>query len=123
MMKDESTQPIVEAITPLVTPKKGNGAGRDNFRRRNRIIVLALAGSFILLIIGGSWLLHFLSKKPLQTHDTANKPLPVEIEAVEKTIEPPPESTPKVDTAQLEIEKNNAEKNWRKIANDSVRVW
>ena len=109
-MKNESTQPIVEAITPLATPKKGSRAGGDNFKRRNRIIVWALVGSFILLIIGGSWLLHFLSKKPLQVHDTSSNPIPIETVAVEKTIEPPPETTAKVDTAKLEIEKNHAEK-------------
>jgi hypothetical protein len=109
-MKDKATQPIAEAITPLVTPKKGNGAGRDNFRRRNRFKILALVGSFILLIVGGGWLLHFLSKKPLQDQDAANNPLPTETVAVEKNIEPPPEPTPQVDAARLEIEKTNAEK-------------
>jgi len=109
-MKDVSTQPIAEAITPLTTPKQNNGAGRDNFRRRNRFKILALVGSFILLIIGGGWLLHFLSKKPLQAQDAENNPLPTETVAVEKNIEPPPEPTPQVDAAQLEIEKANAEK-------------
>ena len=56
-MKNESTQPIAEAITPLVTPKMDNGAGRENFKRRNRIIVLALIGAFIYLIIGRGSLL------------------------------------------------------------------
>ena len=109
-MKDVPTQPIAEAITPLVTPKKDNGIGRDDLRCRNRLIVLALIGSFILLIIGGGWLLHFLSKKPLQAQDAANNPLPSETVAVEKTIELPQEPTPQVDPAQLEIEKTNAEK-------------
>ena len=109
-MKDESTQPIAEAITPLVTPKKENGVGRDNFRRRNRLIVLALVVAFIFLIIGGGWLLHFLSKKPLQAQDAVNNPSPIETVAVGKSIEPPPEPTPQVDAAQLEIEKTNAEK-------------
>ncbi|MEX1347479.1 MAG: hypothetical protein AB1Z31_07120 [Desulfobacterales bacterium] len=110
MMKDESTQPIAEAITPLVTPKKDNGAGRENFKRRNRIIVLALIGAFIFLIIGGGWLLYFLSKKPLQGQDAANKASPTETLAVEKTIEPTPEPTPQLDPAPLKIEKTNAEK-------------
>ena len=109
-MKNESTHPIAEAITPLVTPKKNNGADRKNFKRRNRIIVLALVATFIFMIIGGGWLLYFLSKKPLQAQDAANKPSPTETVAVEKTIEPPPEKAPQVDAAQLEIEKTNAEK-------------
>jgi len=109
-MKDESTRPIAEAITPLVTPKKDNGTGRDNFRRRNRFKVLALICSFILLIVGGGWLLHFLSKKPFQGQESPNNPLPSETAAAGKTIEPPQEPTPPVDADQLEIEKTNAEK-------------
>jgi tetratricopeptide (TPR) repeat protein len=109
-MKDVSTQPIAEAITPLVTPKKDNGTDRDNFRSRNRFIVLALVGSFILLIIGGGWLLYFLSKKPFQVQEAANNPSPTETVAVVKTIEPPQEPTTQVDPARLEIEKTNADK-------------
>ena len=52
-MKDVSTQPIAETITPLGTPKKDGGGDRDNFSRRYRFKVLALVCSFILLIIGG----------------------------------------------------------------------
>jgi hypothetical protein len=109
-MKDVSTQPIAETITPLGTPKKDGGAGRDdNFSRRYRFKVWALVCSFILLIIGGGWLLHFLSKKPLQPEETEKSPLPTETAKAESTIEPPQESPPVVDPAQLEVEKTNAE--------------
>ncbi len=109
-MKNESTQPIAEAITPLVTPKKDNGADRENLNRRNRIIVLVLIVAFIFLITGGGWLLYFLSKKPFQAQDAANNSLPTETVVVEKTIGSPPVPTPQVNAAQLEIEKTNAEK-------------
>ena len=108
-MKDESTRPLAEAITPLVTPKNNHGASRDNFRRRYRFKVFTLIVSFILLIIGGGWLLHFLSKKPLQGEMALKNPLPAETAATETTIEPPQEPAPKVDPAQLEIEKSEAE--------------
>ncbi len=109
MTNDEPTRPVAEAITPLVTPRNNNGAGRDNFRRRYRFKVLALICSFILLIISGGWLLHFLSKKPLQGEEALKNPLPAEIAATENAIEPPQEPAPQVDPAQLEIEKTETE--------------
>jgi tetratricopeptide (TPR) repeat protein len=108
-MKDVSTQPIAQTITPLGTPKNDSGADRDNFSRRYRFKVLALVCSFILLIAGGGWLLHFLSKKPLQPEETANRTLPAETVKVENRIEPPQGQPPDVDPAQLELEKTNAE--------------
>ena len=109
MTNDEPTQPIAETIAPLATPKNDHGAGRDNLRRRYRFKVMALICSFILLIIGGGWLLHFLSNKPLQGEEVADKSLPEEIVATENTIEPPQGPAPQVEPAQLEIEKTEAE--------------
>ena len=74
-MKDVPTQPMAETITPLGTPKKDSRADRDNFSRRYRFKALALVCSFILLIIGGGWLLHFLSKKSLQPEESAKSPI------------------------------------------------
>ena len=108
-MKDVSSQPIAETITPLGTPKNDSRADRDNFSRRYRFKVLVLVCSFILLIIGGGWLLHFLSKKPLQPEETANTPLPAETAKAENTIEPSQEPPPNADPAQLEMEKTHAE--------------
>jgi hypothetical protein len=108
-MNDVSTQPIAETITPLGTPKKDGGGDRDNFSRRYRFKALALVCSFILMIIGGGWLLHFLSKKPLLTEETVKSPLPAETVNAENTIEPPQGPPLDVDPAQLEIEKTNAE--------------
>ena len=108
-MKDVSTQPIAETITPLGTPKKDSGADRDNVGRRYRFRVLALVFSFIVLIAGGGWLLHFLSKKSLQPETIANPSLPAETAKAENKIEPPQEPPPDVDPARLELEKANAE--------------
>lgn len=108
-MKDVSTRPIAETITPLGTPKNDSGTDRDNFSRRYRFKVLALVCSFILLIAGGGWLLHFLSKKSLQPEQTANRPLPAETATAENKIEPPQGPSPDVDPALFELEKANAE--------------
>ena len=108
-MKEVSSQPIAETITPLATPKKDGGADSDNFGGRYRFKVLALVFSFIVLIIGGGGLLYFLSKKPLQPEETANSPLPAETVKAENTIEPPQEPPPDMDSAQLEMEISNAE--------------
>ncbi len=108
-IKDVSTQPIAETITPLGTPKKDGGADRDNSSHRHRLIALALVCSFILLIIGGGWLLYFLSKNSFQFQEAANIPLPPETKVAIKKIEPPKEPPPDVDPARLGIEKTNAE--------------
>ena len=108
-MKYISTQPIAETITPLGTPKKDGRADRDNFSRRYRFKVLALVCSFILLIIGGGGLLHFLSKKSLEPEKTANSLLPTDTVKAENTIEPPQGPPPDADPAQLEMEKTHAE--------------
>ena len=108
-MKDVSTQPIAETITPLGTPKKKAGSDRENFKFRYRLKGLTVVCAFILLIIGGGWLLVFLSKNSLLPEETANNPLPAETVRLENTIEPAPEPPQDVDPAQLELEKTTAE--------------
>jgi eukaryotic-like serine/threonine-protein kinase len=108
-MKDVPTQPIVETITPLVAPKNGVGADRDDFKNRFRLKGLIVVCSFALLIVGGGWLLYFLSKEPLQPEEAETSPLPVETAAAENSIEPPQEARPEVDPARLEMEKTTAE--------------
>jgi len=108
-MKDVSTQPIAETITPLGTPKKGGGTDRNNFKFRHRLKALAIIGSFILLIIGGGWLLYFLSNKSPQPEENSNNPLPAEMLRSEDTIKAATESPPQVDSARLASEKTNAE--------------
>ena len=108
-MKDVSTQPIAETITPLGTPKKDGRADGDNFNRRFRIKLIALVFSFIVLIIGGGWLLHFLSKKSFQPEKSASNPLPAQPEKSENAIAPPQPPPSDADPAKLEMEKANAE--------------
>ena len=108
-MKDVSHQPIAETITPLGAPKNGAGADRDGFKKRFRLKGLLVLGSFTLLIIGGGWLLYFLSKEPFLPAETTNNPLPAEAVRSEKAIETAPEPPPEVDPAQLEMEKATAE--------------
>ena len=110
-MKDVSTQPIAETITPLGTPQKDGRADRDNFSRRYRFKVLALVGSFSLLILGGGWLLHFLSKNSPQPEQIAITPLPAEPVKTEDTIEPPQPPPPEIDPAKQKAEKAIAEQN------------
>jgi len=113
-MKDVPAQPIAETITPLRTIKKKAGSDRDRFKLRYRLKGLTVVCAFILLIIGGGWLLVFLSKKSFLPEDIANTPSPVEAVRSEKTIEPPPEPPPGADSAQLELEKTGAEQNLAK---------
>src|SRR5210317_1107973 len=103
-MKEVPTQPIAETITPLGTPKNGAKADRDDFKNRFRLKGLMVVGSFTLLIIGGGWLLYFLSKEPLLPAETKNSPLPANTVRSEITIETAPEPPPEVDLAQLQLE-------------------
>lgn len=109
-MKDDSSRPATETITPLSTPKKNTGAYRDYNQPRHRFKVLALVGSFILLVIGGGWLLHYLSKNPLQLEKTINSRLPAKTKIEEKTVQRPEEPPPPTeDPARLIMDKEDAE--------------
>ena len=108
-MKDESTQPIAETITPLGTPRKKAGTDRDDFKRRYWLKGVIIAGAFLLLIIGGGWLLVFLSQKSPLPDKTANDPLPAETVKLEKPTEPVTKPPQAVDSARLELEKTTAE--------------
>jgi hypothetical protein len=109
LKKDVSTQPVAESITPLANPKKDEGNGRDNHGSRYRFKALVLMCSFMLLIIGGGWLLHFLSRNPLEFQVPSNTPLSPVNKAPEKTIEPPKEPPPAVDPVKLGMERSAAE--------------
>ena len=109
-MKDVSSQPATETITPLSTPQKNTGAYRDYHQPRHRFKVLALVGSLILLVIGGGWLLHYLSKNPLQLEEATNSRLPAKTRVEEKTVQRPKEPPPPTeDPARLIMDKENAE--------------
>lgn len=107
--KDVSTQPIAETITPLANPKKDDGTDRDNHSRRYGFKILTLICSFILLIIGGGWLLHFVSKNSSELQEAADIPLPADPKAQKKMIETPKEPPPEVDPVILGKEKDDAE--------------
>jgi hypothetical protein len=109
-MKDVSSQPATETITPLSTPQKNTGAYRDYHQPRHRFKILALVGSLILLVIGGGWLLHYLSKNPLQLEEVTNSRLPAKTRVEEKTVQRPKEPPPPTeDPARLIMDKENAE--------------
>jgi hypothetical protein len=114
--KDASTRSTIETITPLSAPTpKNTGADTDNFNRQHRIKILALLGSLVLLVIGGGWLLHYLSKNPLQTGAVTNIPSPAPVDVKKKSADSPQEqSGPKIEPEQLAREKETAE---QKLAN------
>ena len=106
--KDESNRATIETITPLSTGTFNHKADAGDTRsRRHRIIILALLVSLALLVIGGGWLLHYLSRNPLQTENITetSPPLPVKIEKqpIQRQPEPPmPAATPEKMAAQKE---------------------
>ena len=94
--KDESNRATIETITPLpATGFNRSGGASDAPRRRQWLIVLALLGSLTLIIIGGGWLLHYLSRNPIQTENITN-------------ISPPPPAQMKTEPVQRQPEQPTA---------------
>ena len=80
--KDESKPASIETITPLPAATFNRNRGTTEARSRRRWIkILALLGSLTLLVIGGCWLLYYLSRNPLQTDKVAKDfpPLPAPV--------------------------------------------
>lgn len=109
--KDESNRATIETITPLsATPFKRSGSGTDAHSRRQWIMILTLLGSLALLVIGGGWLLLYLSRNPLQPEDITkvSPPLPAQVETkpIKRQPEPP---VPAVVPEELAAQKEEAE--------------
>jgi len=109
--KDESSRSTIETITPLTAPtRKIKGADTGSLNRQHRIIIFALIGSLMLLVGGGSWLLYYLSKNPIQTGQAAHNPAPAPADLKKKSDQPPQKQPmPEVAPEQLAREKETAE--------------
>lgn len=109
--ENEPARPIIETITPLSAPTfKGNGADSDRRNRRQRIKILTLLGSLVLLVLGGGWLLSYLSKNPLQTDRNTSVPVPAPAKVEKKSVEAlQKQPLPSVAPEQLAEEKQTAE--------------
>ena len=99
-----------EIITPRKIPAKDKKVGGADARRQNLIKVFGLVSVFVMILIGGGWLLHYLSKHPVDTakkiepdsiaHTRAEqKPGPIPIEKPSDTLDP----------AELDRQKREAE--------------
>jgi hypothetical protein len=105
--KDESNRPTIETITPLSAAEFNRNRSLSDARRsRQWIKIIALLGSIALLVIGGSWLLYYLSRNPLQTEDAA-KGLPALPSEVKKK---PARSQPEQPVSAVAPEKRAAAK-------------
>lgn len=109
--KNVSTRPTSETITPLTAAAvKRKRTDSENSDRHQWIKLSVLLGSLILLVISGGWLLHYLSKNPLQTGEVASIPSPVPVGAKKKVAESHQEPTlPMVTADQLAREKEIAD--------------
>ncbi len=108
--KKISTHPTVETITALRPAAKSKADAPDDARRRNRLKILALIGSLLLLTTGGGWLLHGLSENALPPPDAAGDHLPVK--ATAKETAPPAAAKPApaaADPARPKLERPSAE--------------
>jgi hypothetical protein len=109
--KDASTRPTIETITPLSAPTiKSNGADTDTRNRRYGIKLLALLGAVVVLVIGGGWLLYYLSQNPLPTDKITSVPSPAPAVVRQKPAEPQPrQPQAAVEPESLGVEKEAAE--------------
>jgi hypothetical protein len=108
-MKNESTQPIAETITPLRTPKNGARTDRDRLKFQHRIKTTVVVFSFLLLIAGGGWLLYSLSNKSPLPETNSKIPAPADPPRSQDRIETATGPPPEIDRAQLEVQKASAE--------------
>jgi hypothetical protein len=109
--KDESNRSTIETITPLTAPTlKSRGAGTHSPNRQHRIIIFALIGSLVLLVSGGGWLLHYLSKNPIQPGRLTppGSPRPADVKK-ESAKAPQKQPAPEAEPGQLAREKEAAE--------------
>ena len=109
--ENESTRPTIETITPLPAPTiKSSGADTDAPDRRHGIKLLMLLGAFVVLLLGGGWLLYYLSQNPLSTNKVASVPSPTPAKERQKPAEPQPQSQPQQPPAAVEPQKLALEK-------------
>jgi len=86
--KDVPTRPTIETITPLTAPAiKSKRAGTDNSHKHHHLKIFALIASLIMLVIGGAWLLYYLSQNPPRTRETTGAPSPVPANGLKKPVE------------------------------------
>jgi predicted TPR repeat methyltransferase len=109
--KDASTRPAIETITPLSAPGiKGHGADPSPRNKGPWNTLLILLGALVLLVIGGGWLLYYLSQNPLQPDRVAGDPLPAPVAVRPIPVEPQPKQpAPAAAAENLAIEKEAAE--------------
>jgi hypothetical protein len=104
---DESKRATIETITPLSAAAFKRNEGATAVRRRRQwMTILVLLGSLALLVIGGGWLLYYLSRNPLQTKDITKIAPPPPAQVKQKAVQRQPEQP----TAAVAPEKLSAQK-------------
>jgi serine/threonine protein kinase len=99
-----------EIITPRKVPAKDKNADGAYDRRQKLVTVFALASAFVVILIGGGWLLHYLSKHPVDTAKVIEPRTIAQPQAEQKPAQIPkgqPSETP--DPAELAQQKQEAE--------------
>jgi len=115
--KDASIRPTIETITPLPAPTiKSSGADTDTPNRRHGIKLLVLLGAFVVLLLGGGWLLYYLSQNPLSTNKVTSGPSPAPVKGGKSLLSRSRSHSnlrPRSNRKTLPWKKKRPNKNWR----------
>lgn len=108
--KDISNRSRAETIIPLSVPIKNRGTDPDGLQRRHRFGIIILISAVIILVAVGAWLLHYLSKNPLQPQPITIKPPTHQPQPAPAAVSPPDTPPPPaVDPEKLVRDKQAAE--------------
>ena len=91
--KYASNRSNAETITPLSVPRHDMGIGRKKLQRRHRFTIVLLICGVVLLVAGGAWFLHFLSKVPIHSQPVTVKQSIRQPESATGTLSPPAAQT------------------------------
>ncbi len=109
--KHTSNRSNAETIIPLRVPIENKGNGPGGLRRRHQLGILILICAVIILVAGGAWFLHYLSKNPIQPQPAPDKQSPEQPAKPAPAAIAPPETPlpPAADPEKLALDKQAAE--------------
>ena len=108
--KDASNRSRAETIIPLSVSIQNKGTDQGRLQRRHQFGIIILTSALIILVAVGAWLLHYLSKNPLQPQpvteqQSAKQPEP----AAQAVTQPEAPPRPDADPEKLALDKQAAE--------------
>ena len=108
--QDRELEHNAEIITARKIPVKDKTADGADDRRQNLFNVFTLAIVFVMILLGGGWLLHYLSKHPVDKAKVIEPRSIVQPQAEQKPVQKPIEkASDRPDPAEIARQKQGAE--------------